>query len=56
MNLYCIKYLKITNNSTIVEIQHHIFEEIKLYRDCIDCSFKTFETTEEKEVNYIITY
>ena len=52
MNLHCKKCLKITNNSTIIEIKQDIFRETSLYSGCIDFDFEKFETSDKEGLNY----
>ena len=43
MNLYCIKYPKITNNSTSIELKHDADRINRFYSNCVDCGYKKFK-------------
>ena len=53
MNLYCIKCSMFTKNKNI-KMKPEIDEKINPYSRCIDCAFKTFQTIDEEELNYLL--
>ena len=53
MDLYCIKCSVFTKNKN-TKMKPEIDEKINLYSRCIDCAFKTFQTIDEEELNYLL--
>lgn len=52
MNICCIKCPMFTENRN-VKINREIDSKVSLYLCLIDCGFKTFETINEEELNYL---
>lgn len=54
MNPYCIKCLKITNNSTSIELKYGTDRISRLYSNCTDCSFKKITAADRKDLNHYL--
>ena len=51
MNLYCIKYQKITDNSTTIELKDNANRINSFYSNCVDRDCKKFKDIGREDLN-----
>lgn len=51
MNLYCIKYQKITDNSTTIELKDNANRINRFYSNCVDHDCKKFKDIGREDLN-----
>lgn len=51
MNLYRIRYIKVTDNSTTVKLKYDIDGINKFSSNWVDCGFKIFAIIDEEDLN-----
>ena len=54
INLFCIKYQKITNNRNNNRIKQELDGKVRLYSECIDLRFKNIGSIYKEDLDYLL--
>ena len=54
INLFCIKYQKITNNRNNNRIKQELDGKVRLYSACIDLRFKNIVSIYKEDLDYLL--
>lgn len=54
INLFCIKYQKITNNRNNNRIKQKLDGKVRLYSGCIDLRFKNIVSIYKEDLDYLL--
>ena len=54
INLFCIKYQKITNNRNNNRIKQELDGKVRLYSECIDLRLKNIMSIYKEDLDYLL--